>query len=123
MADNLKYHNSTGNLVYSANDNLVYECDPACCDYTVTIANCPALNGSYDVTFGVPYSAGGVDIDFVEPSTLFIQATGNQNIFITAIGDRGASGEEDCPDAQGWTADDWDGCGGGTPTVSVACTT
>ena len=114
----------TGKVLFTkaGDDPADCACCGGCCDYTVTVTNCPALNGSYDVTNGVDYDDGSVNIIFVEPSSLIIQDSNDQSISITAIGDRGASGTEVCPDAQGWTADDWDGCGGGTPGVAVACT-
>lgn len=117
MADHLKYSNATGHLVYGANGHLVHTCE-GCCDYTVTITNCPALNGSYDVTYGVAYDDGTVSITLVG-TTLTIQLNADaQGTFISAIADSSFT----CPDETTWTADDWDGCGGGTPGVAVACT-
>ena len=95
-----------------------FECCCGCCDYTVTVSNCPALNGSYDVTDGVDYDDGTVTITRVT-TTLTIQLKSDpMGVYITAIADSAI----DCPDEDTWSADDWDGCGGGTPTVEVACT-
>lgn len=116
MADSLKYDAASGHLLFGATGNLVYDC--GCCDYTVTITNCPALNGSYDVAYGVAFDDGTVLIDLVG-TTLTIQLKADQQgTFITAIADSAIG----CPDESTWSADDWGGCGAGTPGITVACT-
>ncbi|MGB0970426.1 MAG: hypothetical protein ACPGVG_05620 [Mycobacterium sp.] len=95
-----------------------FECCCDCCDYTLTITNCPALNGSYDKTYDTDFDDGTVLITRVTTTITVSLKSDPMNVFITFIADDSF----DCPTDVTWSADDWDGCGGGTPELEVECT-
>ena len=116
MADHLKYDNATGHLVYGANGHLVHTCE-GCCLLTATIGSCPDLAGSYDLDANMEFADGTVTITFAGSFSVSLDAD-PMGTFATF----NADGSYTCAEDTTWSADDWDGCGAGTPTMTLACT-
>jgi len=88
-----------------------------CCLATLTISNCTALNGAYNLDVNNQYSDGTVTITFaVTTFTISLDADA-QGTFITLIPNASFT----CVTDTTWTADDWSGCSG-TPSITIECT-
>jgi len=111
----LKKDASTGALLKNSGGALVDVCP--CCLATLTVSNCTALNGAYDLDVDNEYADGTVTITFVAGVFTVSLDADAQGVFITLIAD----GAYTCVTDTTLSADDWDGCSG-TPTATVECT-